>query len=171
MDESRFLSVVSYICLSRLGSNAPPLIPLGALVCSRHSLRTPSTFHATISCPPCGRDGGEEVGRPEPWPEISPFVRPRVPLSNQFPQWRGSPSRLSAYENEEQRAPRRGEFARGWRGSREPAKRAPSLQTLHGGVSQGAAGYSQGSAVRKHGINSSELNIHLANTSIVALPL
>lgn len=122
MDESRFLSVVSYICLSRLGSNAPPLIPLGALVCSRHSLRTPGTFHATISRPPCGRDGGEEVGRPEPWPEISPFVRPRVPLSNQLPQWRGSPSRLSAYENEEQRASRRGDSHGGGGGHENPLK-------------------------------------------------
>lgn len=140
-------------------------------MCSRHPLRTSSSFHATISRPPCGRDVGEEVGRPEPWPEISPFVRPRVPLSNQLSQWRGSPSRLSAYENEEQRAPRRGGLHWGRRGSREPAKRAPWLQTLRGGVSQGATGYSQGCTVRKHGINSSELDIHLANTSIVALPL
>lgn len=59
-------------------------------------------------------------------------------------------------------------LARGRRESRELAKRAPRLQTLNGGVSRGAAGHSRGGAVRKPDISSSELDIHLVNTSIVA---
>lgn len=65
------------------------LVPLGAVL-SWHPLSTPLLSVQQLAAPAGGSQGGRMgngehgVGKPEPWPEMSPFVWPKVPLSNHF---------------------------------------------------------------------------------------